>query len=49
MINPQTIPFKTATDKFEITNLVLLFEFKLKPLPLFSPRGEKKGGALNVK
>jgi hypothetical protein len=27
MINPQTIPFKTATAKLEITNLVLLFEF----------------------
>jgi hypothetical protein len=91
MINPQTIPFKTATDKLEITNLILLhtatlvasrtchscksrnpgktgfrvkpgttncltlmsssifeWSFNLSP-SLFSPRGEKVGGALGVK
>jgi hypothetical protein len=37
IINPQTIPFKMATAKLEITNLVLIIrtEFQLKPLPFF--------------
>jgi hypothetical protein len=43
MIKPQTIPFKMATAKLEITNLFLLMDgFKFKILP-FLLRGEREG------
>ena len=50
MISPQTTPFKIATVKLEITNLVLWFEWSFTRSPsIFILQVEARGGASGEK